>query len=247
MENLYHYTSINKLALILESKKIRFCRLDLVNDPHEGISSDFGTMAMFIFVSCWTKNNEENFALWNMYTEKMRGVRIEMPFPLFNSYSYAGKEDFLVAESDFFNKEEGLFILTENNPINIYYTDDEEKLFPKIRTDIGIKTNALGTVKRNIWKMEDEVRYKMTIIPFNKDKYYTTENIADAFKEFIDYKIPPKIYFYDIDINMEAFKKMNILIGPKMEAGDRQIIESLIVRFNPTAKIEESKLKGSIK
>ena len=78
MESLFHYTSINKLALILSSKKIRFNRLDFVNDPHEGKTGDFGSMAMYIFISCWTKHEEENLALWNMYTDKMRGVRIEL-------------------------------------------------------------------------------------------------------------------------------------------------------------------------
>ena len=87
MEHLFHYSSINKLALILSSKRIRFNRLDFVNDPNEGSTSDFGSMAVYFFVSCWTKHKEENLALWNMYTEKMRGIRIELPLPLFNNYN----------------------------------------------------------------------------------------------------------------------------------------------------------------
>ena len=39
-------------------------------------------LGMYTFVSCWTKSDKENLALWNMYT-RYKGVRIgidEMPF-----------------------------------------------------------------------------------------------------------------------------------------------------------------------
>lgn len=71
MKKLYHYTSINNLALILKSKSIRFGRLDQVNDPTEGMADDFYCLSPYIFVSCWTGNNQENLALWNMYTPNM--------------------------------------------------------------------------------------------------------------------------------------------------------------------------------
>ena len=49
MEQLFHYSTINKLALILSSQKIRFNRLDFVNDPLEGATGDFGSMAVYFF------------------------------------------------------------------------------------------------------------------------------------------------------------------------------------------------------
>lgn len=53
---LYHYTSIETLALIL--KTIRFSRLDRVDDPDEyAFSGDGVTPAHYCFVSCWTKNS----------------------------------------------------------------------------------------------------------------------------------------------------------------------------------------------
>lgn len=245
MERLYHYSSINKLALILESKKIRFNRLDLVNDPHEGISSDFGSMAIYLFVSCWTKNNEENFALWNMYTEKMRGVRIELILPIFNSYNIGETFNCIVSENEYLNDEKGLFILSENKPISISYTENRDELFPKIHTTLGLRTSSLGITKRSIWKIEDEVRYKMEIYPY--DSTVSKKYFPDAYEKFIEQRIPPQIKFYDAEISKESFEKMKIVIGPKMEVGDRQIIESLVAKYNPTADICESKLNGSIR
>ena len=79
---LYHYTSINTLALILKNQTIRFNRLDKVNDPEEAISKDLQNSNTTQFVSCWTANQRESIPLWNMYT-KMKGVRIGMPTDMF--------------------------------------------------------------------------------------------------------------------------------------------------------------------
>ena len=79
---LYHYTSISTLAHILESKKIRFNRLDRVDDIEEGKAIDVNNISSFIYVSCWTNKKYESIPLWNMYTPNMKGVRIELPsFP----------------------------------------------------------------------------------------------------------------------------------------------------------------------
>ena len=67
LPKLFHYTTINNLALILKSASIRFGRLDKVNDITEGEADDFHSFASYIFISCWTHNTEENLALWNMY------------------------------------------------------------------------------------------------------------------------------------------------------------------------------------
>ena len=85
-KKLYHYTTVNTLALILSSRSIMFNRADRVNDKREGSTSDLGSFAKYFFISCWTETGEENFALWNMYTPKMRGVRIELPIPFFEIY-----------------------------------------------------------------------------------------------------------------------------------------------------------------
>ena len=57
---VYHYTSIDSLKKIIESKKIRFKRLDLLNDPYEGLhefenlDNYSGELRKVIYCSWWT-------------------------------------------------------------------------------------------------------------------------------------------------------------------------------------------------
>ena len=83
---LYHYTSIDGLAHILRSKKIRFSRLDLLDDVNEGQSKDSVDWRKYYFVSCWTADEEESIPLWHMYTPEMKGVRLKLPTKFFKSY-----------------------------------------------------------------------------------------------------------------------------------------------------------------
>ena len=49
---LYHYTSIDVFALILNDPKIRFRRLDLMDDPNEALTSDLGRQGKYVMASC---------------------------------------------------------------------------------------------------------------------------------------------------------------------------------------------------
>lgn len=72
-ECIYHYTSIESLALTLKNRTIKFNRLDNVDDINETQFLDhYGrTFSQYMFISCWTENSEKNLAFWNMYTPNM--------------------------------------------------------------------------------------------------------------------------------------------------------------------------------
>ncbi|MBA4319244.1 MAG: hypothetical protein C0412_12655 [Flavobacterium sp.] len=91
---LYHYTTIEKLALILNKQTIRFNRLDQVDDLRESTSFGKINLSKYLFVSCWTDVIEENLALWSMYSNGMTGVRISLPIDPFN-YQPLQKHPFL--------------------------------------------------------------------------------------------------------------------------------------------------------
>ena len=81
---IYHYTTIETLALILHNKTIRFSRLDTVDDPDEyGFEKDAHNPAKYTYVSCWTTNNKESIPQWVMYGNQKRGVRISLDSNLF--------------------------------------------------------------------------------------------------------------------------------------------------------------------
>lgn len=49
---LYHYTSLDTLAMILHNRTIRFSRLDKVDDPQEQRSADSQNLGKMKLVSC---------------------------------------------------------------------------------------------------------------------------------------------------------------------------------------------------
>lgn len=81
---IYHYTSIETLALILQNKTIRFTRLDHVDDPEEYSFTKNGyDPSKYVYVSCWTKSNIENIPQWIMYGNNKQGIRIGLDSNIF--------------------------------------------------------------------------------------------------------------------------------------------------------------------
>ena len=246
-KKLYHYTDINKLALILKSQSVRFGRLDKVNDPMEGLSSDFHSLAHYIFISSWTSNENEDFALWNMYTPSMRGVRIELDLPLFKSYTL--REDLsnsLVSKEEFVNEAGGYFVYgAENTPEEILYTDDHALLKPSIKRSEGLHVKSLSKYKNSMWSIEQEYRYQLHIVPV--DSQVKSNHFPDKYNHLITGNVPPPMDGYFIKIDDIAFKGMRIRLGPKLLLGDDLVVESLVNNFNPSAIIEGSSLTNLIR
>ena len=172
---IYHYTSIQTLALILKNKKIRFNRLDRVDDMEESIygSGPFGTkLAQYTFVSCWTKSAVENIALWNMYTQ-FKGVRIgldEIPFVTnkINDYFYSFFPSKFELEDDFIYS----CINNEAKLYDVEYVDNlEEMVRELVQTDgtnsFQIHTPNIGLYKRKEWAMQQESRFRIQVMPID--------------------------------------------------------------------------------
>ena len=78
IEYLYHYTSIEKLALILKNRTIRLNPLDKMDDLQEQKTADVENIGKFVFVSSWTDDTSESIPMWKMYTAPSAGVRIKL-------------------------------------------------------------------------------------------------------------------------------------------------------------------------
>ena len=86
MKYLSHYTTLENVAFILESKSIRFKPLDTMDDLQESKSKGIRNAGQFIFVSSWTDEESENIPMWNMYADLKSGVRIALPVNPFEEY-----------------------------------------------------------------------------------------------------------------------------------------------------------------
>ncbi len=142
MKNLYHYTSLETLALILSNRTICFNNLLNVDDIEEAKTEDMGNFGRFVYVSCWTEDAEESIPLWNLYTPNMHGVRIKMPEFPFKKYSFKKGEYFLSEDVEtyidlkrVYYDNKASIVSTEPHLAKVEYTDSYNKLFPKIKTE----------------------------------------------------------------------------------------------------------------
>lgn len=210
-ELLYHYTSIETLALILKNKTICFNNLLNVDDLEEAETRDIGNFGKYINVSCWTADSEESIPLWNLYTPNMHGVRIGLPrFPFkkyhFEKGQYGLKEDVdtYINLEKIYEESKANIVSTMPELCEIEYTNDVNKLFPQIRECNDIENlkrfistgkilgdemkvtysyKTLGKCKRENWTFQNEIRYIIRCAPTPAKEFEENPNM-DQQREF---------------------------------------------------------------
>ena len=253
---LYHYTSIESLALILKNKTIRFAPLDKMDDLQEQKTAEIRDFGKFTFVSCWTSDQEESIPMWNMYTPLTSGVRIKMktrPFVQYNNVPVnqlrerawkngGGELDNIAPAVSYIDAEwmihNGVItphIFGDDILYEIEYTNNMQKLEPHVTTikdgQIYLHGNALGKHKNDHWRFQKEWRYLLAVYPWAPLR--EREN-------------PPPLQYVELEIEAHSFEDMEITCSPKLTPGNRVILESLIKMYNPRAIIKESELLGKI-
>ncbi len=264
LQYLYHYTSIESLALILSTKTIRFNSLSQVDDLIEGKSKDFKQIGNYFFISSWTDIEEESLPFWNMYTPQMRGVRIKMPTDLFHSYQIRTSKKYglkpaivesIVPQEETYSNTYFIIPTHTNYLSKVIYTDDEDKLFPTLAKIQGnnykVEFNRVGVHKSTHWEFQSEWRFILKIFPITskapiQDKSSISNIISDALFSLSEGdKIPFSDYF--VKIKEEKLKEMEILLGPKHSDANKVIVNSLINNYNPNAKLKISTFHKKIK
>lgn len=249
--SLYHYTSIETLACILKYKKLRFTRLDLVNDKNEAKSVDLKNANTLVFVSCWTNNNIESIPMWEMYANNMIGIRIKMFTNLFRGrrkpmvLERGGAR--IIIESDFYKiqRESELFDLNGKSvigPNKIFYSNDpkylETKCITKEGRNLNIDLSDLGMFKDLSWEYEDEWRFRILGLI---DSYYPDNDFTkNELLNLVKYKIIPE--YIDLEIDDEVFNEIEITTGPRITEPQRIILDSLLEKYAPKSKVIESRL-----
>ena len=261
-EYLYHYTSIETLALILANKNIRFNSLKNVDDVNETefLDKEINNLSSHTVISCWTTNENENLAFWNMYTPKMQGVRIKLPKKLFKIYDFKTSNDVyvrtnqtitnsLVPEKECFNDNYWILPFGDNF-FPVEYTENEDLLKPRLfslnNNEYTFSAGIIGKYKSTIWEFQNEVRFKMLILP-TIDAKKNKINPLDDFLKILHENIQCPIESYYLPILKESFEKMEITLGPKCTVSQELIVESLIEKYNPEAKVFKNRFSGLIR
>lgn len=272
VEYLYHYTSIESLALILRNRTIRLNPLDKMDDLQEQKTADVENLGKFVFVSSWTAETTESIPMWKMYTDPTAGVRIRLPqnpflrhgtkvadlskvlgdVPIRDNTEQGTVDSFLdlskLIEGGYFSTE-----AWEGNILHqVIYTDDMAKLEPRVYKKEGdaicLDLGRLGKHKNLHWEFQKEWRYVMIFMSMN---YKVTPELmgvlaSQSVARMAKGSENPPFRFFDLDIDPQCFSEMEITCSPQMTPGNKVLLELLIEKYNPDAKICESKLLGKI-
>lgn len=267
MTKIYHYTSVNTLALILRHKTIRFSRLDKVDDVEESCYTSGLTKTNFgqyVFVSCWTKEPKEILPMWKMYTD-YKGVRIGMDEDLF-----VMKDSVLGVERNFFvlpdsvRDCEPVLLQNETKLHEVCYVEDIEERISKL-IEINNENKLLmfcqkaGLYKRNDWDFQKESRFKIVVSPLKNKKIKIPldgnpmqdliTSMIDSQKEGIVNMLkntPIKEIYIDIPFNPDRLNNMEITLGPQTSEGEKGVVRQLLKDY-PNVKIQNSFFDGKIR
>ena len=275
---IYHYTNIESLAMILSTRKLRFTRLDMVDDLLEAQTHVGINFGKFFFVSCWTTQAEESIPQWSMYSHEMRGVRIELrtqPFkqePLRPHRQWSGIEwsgnllspipsDQLWGESYF------IVPMFLQNPDffagNVNYVPNVQEVYAQsISREVReggaatVKVNGLPFLPRqksSDWSFQKEYRFSLMVMPSlplppqGPGERQFAEMIGQHMSNGLINNVDPGIQHIDVSLAPDAFDDAIVRIGPLASAGARICVETLMARFAPKARIENSSLAGAVR
>ncbi len=238
MSLIYQYTSLETLALILANRTIKFNNLCNLDDPLEKyikaikignnhLNNGRENLGRYCFVSCWTRKKDESIAMWDMYGDRKRGVRIGLPINMFGSinelYSQPAK------------KLRNLFTPPPNPKevkpdfIDVVYDRIDD---PKILTDNWtIDIGNLGKYKIAEWAFQEECRFRIyaTVNDCNTRLYFIPSQLMSSPGIQISNPINDDCLF--LSITDDAFSKMEIKAGPNMSEGDTILLKALLDKY----------------
>jgi hypothetical protein len=246
---LYHYTSIETLALILSNRTLRFSRLDGVNDPEEATASDLPNASTLVFASCWTAQQRESLPMWSMYTKDLAGVRISLPSNPFSGrdmptvFEKGGARQIIDGRVTVTRERGGMDAHTSMifGPNKIYYTDE-----PSYRNgsclvndgfSLAVQLHDLGMVKNTHWAFEEEWRFKILAAPSEIDVRETSPASHPAY-DLINFPVRENAVFAPLDA--ECLKAVEIMLGPCVSREQEAEVQMLIAAHAPSATVRRS-------
>ena len=262
---IYHYTTIDTLALILENKTLRLNSLANVDDMEEGQAGEFRDMSKYIFVSSWTKDIEENIPLWKMYTPDMAGVRIGIDSAKIKLEKNNNNNVINIDSSnEILAFQNGLFfddVKYDDTPISLFDSNG------KITRETLAK---LGKQKSKKWEFQKEARFVLmglrkelveddTFFPsciqletrffelcLHKPSLELSEN--NGFSSLTHYFLTSQlnISYIDLKLSEEVWNNIEIILGPKTTPDNQDRVQSLVKKYVPSdlnPQIKKSSLK----
>ncbi|GLR77302.1 DUF2971 domain-containing protein [Aliivibrio sifiae] len=262
-EYLYHYTSFEALACILEYKTFRFTKLNNLNDPLEGKTADLNASENLAYCSSWTAHERDTIPLWKMYSG-LNGVRLKLPSDLFTNsqiesvsysnlprdynkavnsaklikpiktYSTARK---IIDIDSVFGPDEVEYLDSER-PVNIEVVTKTARVEPQGAVEgCMINLTNVGLYKNDDWAYEKEWRYRLLLNPLFGPAYpiMGANEFCEYFKFAEDY--------IDVPVKQSAIDRIEVMLGPMHSAPQRILLTALLEKYSKNFKITESNIQ----
>ena len=203
-----------------------------------------------------------------MYASEDAGVRIRLriaPFALHDNTGQLEARGVEICEeitptvvSQGEMLERGYFItpMLYNDPKamvrKIEYVDDESRLVPcvldRTEKELSIELDKIGTCKNTHWSFQREWRYLLHAfdVGANLDSNGRTAVFQALQDGLASNSTTAPFDYYDMSIDPVAFSEMEIMLSPRISAGNRIIVDTLAKEFNPTATLLDSVLHGLV-
>lgn len=264
---IYHYTSLENLALILKHKTIRFNRLDRMDDPCEKtFLLNQIDWSPYTYVSCWTENPSESIPLWHVYTDSGKGVRIgiESDFIDWDKQSIAFSVPSRQRHHKSVSKDSSCAISVTFNPTRIYrpLSDDlcyrkveyaSEQEYAEFEQNIGRVSSYLdideemmrkyvGRLRKAKWSFQEETRFIIYAVP------YTSTDAVVSHQDFINLirlSMPNNVPYIDVPIKSERLRNIEVTLGPEVNEAHGILARSLLQKYAPNAQLSFSALGDS--
>lgn len=151
----------------------------------------------------------------------------------------------------------------------VQYTVKEDELYPIVRTEpypgavhdylqlstieelenwqirVEYSFKEIGKYKRKNWSFQDEWRYKITTAPMGLQELNppTVKKQQEYVRRLEDVTLQPPVQQIFLEIDESAFKKMEVVFGPKMNEAEKIMATVLLEKYAPEAKYKCSCLK----
>lgn len=259
---LYHYTTIQNLALILKNRTLRLMPLNLMDDLQEAKSKDLQDFGQFIYVSSWTDKEEEVIPMWKMYTKPECGVRIGMvenPFQVIDNTTHKFRDptqgEYITSRD---KKTKGIYpiIRMEEMALSDYvivnpglnqqlaqvkYSFDLDELEPEILSlnqedgSLSMMLGKLGDKKSEYWSFQQEWRYILRSLPLSilRTVQDVNKEILRLYKDITSGTAKQVLPYIDLHLSNYALETMELILAPDMPEANKILVECLIEKYNP--------------
>lgn len=268
---LHHYTNLETLAMILSTGKLKFNRLDCVDDLEEGsIQSDGVRLGQYVFVSCWTENAEESIPLWKMYASGKNGVRISIDSDMFQDYLITnlnlpngmkshGALISKISKEEFENPNYFILPIFNNSGDMFYrkieYVDDvigatnsivQRTMTDNARANVSIAFAKVGKYKHKRWAFQEETRFAITIMPSNPLMMSNPDDVGTVVINCLYSHLQLPFTSYFMSLKQNAWNKMIITMNPSATKAQYILAEALCAKYAQGAIVKESVLTKNV-